>query len=669
MTAENSSPNQTDCACGQQADRLTGRDWAAVALAALAVRLVQGLATQGIPPFEKYPALAWRLWTGAQSEPFSSSPVYVAWLAGLMGLGGFSLETLRWFNYGLGVLAALLVAGLAARYFGRRAGLAAGLLYGLCGPALVYESDLLTAALVVAVNFLALGALERGRDSGRICWWGLGGLLVGVGVGIRPNLLLALPGLSLYAFFAGRGWRPALAALLGTALALAPVAATNYRLAGEPILCTWTGGVVFFTSNNGTASGGYAPPASLAELENRMLRQGRSSVPPEHRLFKLLADRAAGRTLTYRELSAQYRQAGWAALAVDGGWDLRLLWSKLRLLTANTEYFDTGSLTRYHEQFKQRLFFLPGFGLLLVLAVLGLGLANRNEWRALLLPLNFAWPYVFTGLAFYADGRFRLPLAALLVLPAGLALARLTTKPAGGEHSPFAWLAGLAAAALAFLPADVVDWQKHVVRPAFTESMAGLAAVRAGEWTGAVTHLEKAVARRPLGSAEAWANLAQAYARQGHEDWAANAARRATGAWTVGELQKLRAAFTSEQAPEELAFTLAFGQAHWREGNHRMAEEYFRKALAAAPAHYGARFNLAVCALERGDHAAALADLDLALATGLQYELVSTRARELRAQCLERLGRTEEARAERGRAAGEREFDARAFAGLAEAPH
>jgi hypothetical protein len=87
--------------------------------------------------------------------------------------------------------------------------------------------------------------------------------------------------------------------------------------------------------------------------------------------------------------------------------------------------------------------------------------------------------------------------------------------------------------------------------------------------------------------------------------------------------------------------------AHHRAGRLAEAESAFRAALADAPAHAAARHNLAVVLAARGDHAAALVELDSVLGAEPSYAA----AHYNRAVALQMLGRPREAMASFSRAA------------------
>jgi 4-amino-4-deoxy-L-arabinose transferase-like glycosyltransferase len=659
---------------------------------AVVPRLVLFAQLSAVPVFGKYRILGRRLIRGLVEEPFSSSPVYTFWVGALEGPLGLSVAGLRLTQLGLGLLAVALTTVIATRLFGRRAGVWAGLLYGLYAPAWIYELDLVSASLAVVVGLGVLWAVARGSRGDGSGWWLAAGVLLGLAVGIRPNHELLLPLLLAWIVWRARQrreWRRGAAAagllLLGFGLALAPIVLFNYARSGEWILSTWSGGHVFYSGNHAQATGlGFQPPDYLEELQRELIPRRPDLGPLEHAISKHLAERAAGRRLGYGEASASYYRAGWRQLLLRPGAGLLRWLRKLYYFLNDREYLDTESLILTAQVWRRAFPLRYGLALLLALGAPWLLLARRARSGASLVGI-FLVPHLVTGVAFYVDGRLRLPAAPLLAMGAGGALATLVGALEGagdgGRLRSFArsLRSGLPAVVLAVLLAVLSGSSDSGLRWACetrSESFLLVNQARrllAGEPAAAARLLERALSLDPLGQPDAWAALAEARRRLGDSDGAAEARRKAAGRWKVSELLAL-------PAPEEQARmqrSLALASAYLAQGDEARAREQWEELARRHPGKPDVMFNLGVLEYQELLHRAMpearggaeaetrilegepvrldeelrqrarllLQHLDKALALGMCYERPAERAQRMRAVCLMILERPREARA------------------------
>src|SRR6185369_12215986 len=145
----------------------------------------------------------------------------------------------------------------------------------------------------------ALAAARARPTFGR--WLGAG-VLAGVLALLRENALLIAPLLALLAYRRNL-LRHGGAFLLGTALALLPVALRNAWVGGEPLPTTSQGGVNFYIGNNAQADGTYRP-----------IVPGKQIPALERREPARLAEQILGRRLSAGEVSRYWfgRALAWA---------------------------------------------------------------------------------------------------------------------------------------------------------------------------------------------------------------------------------------------------------------------------------------------------------------------------------------------------------------------
>lgn len=346
---------------------------------------------------------------------FYLAPLYPWVLSWWIRLAGESFGLLYGMQQALGLATAALIAVAGRRRLGESGALAAAALYLLYWPLQYFASRPLGESLAIFLLFAALAAAWREDRRGAA----LAGLLVGLAALARPNLLLVAV-FWIVGEAAARRWRRAVLVLAGSTLALLPAVVHNLGASGHFVPVSSNGGLTLYHGNGPGARGVYTPATGLSgdPLRQReeatalaRLRSGLDLDPVE-------ADRWWGR----QALRARLERPAETPLLVG---------RRLLLTLDSHEYaldyapeLDTNPW-RPVLDFGQRLRVpLVPLGLLLGLGATGLilgGARRSGGWRV--------WAAIgataLAPLLFYVSSRYRLPLAALLVLPAGAGLAAL----------------------------------------------------------------------------------------------------------------------------------------------------------------------------------------------------------------------------------------------------
>ena len=477
--------------------------------AALAVRVAHVLSLPGNPLFAR-PLMdaavhdAWArgllagTWPGA--EPFFRAPGYpflLGLLYGLLRLVGLApgepgarLATVlaQAFVSALGVG---LVALSAERAWNRRAGWLAGGIFAALWTSIYFAGELLFETLVTTLALWLVWRLLRDDGDGTATPKAAGlfvtGLVAGVAAVTRPPLLVLVPVIVLY-LWRERGLRrrvagwAALAA--GLLLPILPVTLHNVVRGHDPVLIATQGGVNFWIGNN---------PQS----------DGRTAIVPGTRATWqggyddaiALAEREAGHRLRPSQVDAHYLRKGLAFIVREPGRAALLTARKLRLLLAagergnnNNPYF----WRRWSPVLRWPIWL--GWAPVLALAVLGYWRRDLARPRRLLL-LGFAAAYAASVLAFFVNGRFRLPLLALLAAPAGAGLERIvaalrTRRWPDGLVGPL-----VAVGLLAFSASDLLTFREgRVDADVFSRFTLGNALAENGDIDGARRAFEDALA-------------------------------------------------------------------------------------------------------------------------------------------------------------------------------
>jgi 4-amino-4-deoxy-L-arabinose transferase-like glycosyltransferase len=382
------------------------RTWPFTALVfviALALRLGHVLALRSSPYFTR-PVLdaetyywAARGLAGGQSwaeAVYWQPPGYSYFLAGILWLAGPGFLAPRLVQAVLGGLTAALTCAIGARVFGRAVGLGAGLIVAVYGLLIYYDGELLAPSLAICLQMATLYCAVRAPTERRRVGWGAAGLLNGLTAVVVVPALVLVPVLAL----AARRWAGWF--LLGAAVAVAPVTLRNWMQGGEVVLISSNGGINLYLGNNPRydATVGMRPGRDWQALVRAPGLHGTAGAGAASRFF---VTRVIGYT----------RRDPTAFMALQA--------RKLGLLLGGTE------IPRNQEIYPARawspilrvlLWKVPGlafpFGLLLPLAVVGLGVEWRRAWilaaSTILLGLSVV--------AFFVTARYRAPLVPLLAL-------------------------------------------------------------------------------------------------------------------------------------------------------------------------------------------------------------------------------------------------------------
>jgi len=658
---------------GNDNNKLKWTHWLIVLAPAVALRLFAGIWFTGHPVFQKYLTLALQLNDQAGHEPFFSSPLYTLWLACLVRLIGVQVDLFRWIQLAFGIMSVVLIVLIGVKMWGRKAGMLAGLLYGCWGAGITYECDLVTASLFILVSLLtlycfitALDVEPLGVTSGASCtvspprltsrtlwyrvdkriWLVLCGVLLGLGIGIRPNLLLLIPIMAGFIVWnngsRGQQIRKVTMFISGVFLVIAPITIENYLRSGEFILVTASGGSVFYSSNNYRASGiGYSPPTALTQIENKHQVSGEIKTPVEHRAFKFLADRAAGRNLTYREMSSMYFNEGVRFLVRNGLSSIKVWGQKFWAFFNRYEVYDTASLISANQLLETRLPFLLGFGFISILGLVGLIKMcgkNRNFW----ILIAFLTPYLMTGIVFYVNGRLRAPAVPCLALLGAAGIFKVWEEVRNKDYRGWVSIALIIGAGVfVSLETTAITHHRDVENPSFYYTMRGVGAMHAKALEKAILEFEKAVAVNPFGAREASANLSMLYHMAGNQGKASQAKKMAGGLWDMKDLKRI----SHESIRNSFEYRMAMGVAMWRSGDIDGARQQFQKVHVDYPHHPDPAYNLALAEVQQSapDWQVVLGYVNLALDFGMKFAFESTQAHDLRVRCLHHLGLQKEA--------------------------
>lgn len=541
----------------------------------------------------KYHALACVAARHGHIDPllFDQSPLYPLLVAVVYRATDCSMLAVRFAQAILGAVGCVLIATLAARLRGRRAGLVAGVVAAFYGPFVFYDLELLGASAAVfwaaALGVLALDASRR--RGGSAAAWALG-LAGGLGVATRPSFLPVV------VFVAGwvawrwrlRGRGRALAQAIwtvgGCASVLLVAGAASQAVTGRFAVLPRYGALNLYIGNR---------PDS-PDLE--VIRPGTEWLALKRRPEVAGASSDAERRAWYIGQVADFARRDPLGFA-------RNLWRKTLMHLSARECPNSVSMyqSRRWSAVLSALVWRIGrfgfpFGLLLPLAVLG-SLARPRRGVALVVAM--AALYSASIVATHACARYRLPTVAWLIPLAAWGAMWLGRAARRGAWRRFALgLCGCAALAAAVsLPGpftrEGIDYDAEMLY------YRALALGREGRAAHALADFQHAAALRP-GWPDPLAEAAAILAESGRPADALAISKRILAEWPESPTAHYAAGLAqlalgdSERAIEHLALCVGYDERrlrarfiladlYRRAGRRERADDQLREARRIAP--------------------------------------------------------------------------------------
>jgi len=604
---------------------------AAIAVAALVVRLVVVHQIQQTPIFhglamdsEGYDGFALELLRGnlAHEDAIYFNPLYPFFLASIYFVFGHHHAIVLVIQAVIDCLSCVLVYYLGSSFFSRRIGLTSAIIYAGYGTAIFYAGILLGTSLSVFLALLSVASLVFAGKRKRLALFCLSGMVFGLTVLARTNLILfglLLP-LWFLTGFGGQGPRRRQVAALclysaGFLLVTAPVGMRTYAIQKKCFPFSVQGGINFYIGNNPGANGQFMSPrgVSMAPVE-----QVRTSVRS--------AEKGAGTKLTPAEASRYWFLAGLRHIQTHPLEAVILYMKKLALfwraeeLPLNINY----PLSRGLVPMLRFPFF--SFGLVSPFAMIGLALSLRRPTQGLLSHL-FVLAGMVSVVIFFISARYRLPVVPFLIVYAACGFWWIVEKIGTRQWKAVA----ISLTVLLFLVAGVNKEAKSLVNPEQGRKShlnnVGLAYVRSGDVEHGLKELKAALEIDP-GFAPTHYNLAVAFQGLGRLREAAFHYSRALeidpfhakahynlGLLLAQENRLTEAAMHFRQAleilPDYAEASSNLGVVLLAQGETEQAVQHFKRACTVKPDYVEAHWNLCQAYWFLGDRRGALGALEI----------------------------------------------------------
>jgi len=352
-------------------------------------------------------------WFGHGPDDVFKPPLYPSFLAVLYSVFGRNIWLIQWSQHILGAFSCVFLAILGGRLVGRRAGIIAGLLAAGFAPYVFFELQLLTPALSLFLNLVAIILILpdwKGRCYGRLL---VAGLLFGLSMGVRPDVVVPASLVLLYLVFENRHMPNRQLAvrvsclLVGGLAIILPIIVRNYHLTGQFIPVSSNSGINLYVGNSTDADGISSVPVGLRW----------------ERLICLVPQEVLEKPAT---ASRWWAGAARHEIVADPAAALLRLGRKA-LAFFNRREFRNNICYHFMQRECWPLRVSP-FQLALILPLAACGLVRLWCSGSLMLRrtsvLCMLWVagYWAVGVAFFVTARFRLPATPFLILPAAWAL-------------------------------------------------------------------------------------------------------------------------------------------------------------------------------------------------------------------------------------------------------
>lgn len=343
------------------------------------------------------------------------SPLYIYFLSMLLGIW-HSFAFVRLVQIALGTGAVVCIFVTADEWFGRRAAWIAAAVATLTGVFTFYESLILQTALDPFLTAAALACLTLGLKREQRRGYAFAGLMFGIQVCNRPNVVL--PALAIALLLAAtRRWQAAAAFSIAAALAIVPVTLRNIVVAGywSPVTASH-GGLNFYIGNNAEADGAYRAVAGVTP-----------DIKGQQEDTRRIAERAAGHALDDAAVSSYFYGLGWRWIREQPLAAAALFARKIALVFSAKYLWLNYSYPFFADDERTLLrAMVVGPWLLLPLGLVGglgfLGRAPAATRSAFLIWASYVPIYAVAVAAFYVSDRYQLLILVPLCAGAGAAL-------------------------------------------------------------------------------------------------------------------------------------------------------------------------------------------------------------------------------------------------------
>jgi tetratricopeptide (TPR) repeat protein len=386
---------------------------------------IRSLASDAQIYFEWGKNIARGSWFGHQV--FYMSPVYAYFLAVINLIFFDAVFAAQVIQALLNTINIFMIYILARRIFSVPAGYISAASAAVYSIFIFYSGLILMEILHTFFISVFLLLLLRMKDAlNNKLFFGTG-LIFGILVLFRGNILLFLPVLFIWLYLIYKDQvklliKTSVLFLIGVLIPVSLIALNNYIAEEDFLLLTSNGGINFYIGNNPSATGIYMTPKEFS-LDTDITG-------------KNYAEKMSGRTLKPGEVSDFWFGEGMEYVKENPSDAVRLFFTKFLLFFDEAENPQSASMDiQFFSTYYSKLmkFPFPGFYFFLLFAAAGTFL-NRDKRKNFNILLLFLLTYAAASAIFFVIGRFRVPVAPVIIIFAGGGIYSLYTVIKGKKY-------------------------------------------------------------------------------------------------------------------------------------------------------------------------------------------------------------------------------------------
>lgn len=402
-----------------------------ITFVAFIIRLAFVIETQNTPVFENLFSDSqiyhfWALnivnsgdWAG--QEPYFMAPAYPYFLAVIYSIFGQSIEIVRILQVVLSSISIFFIYLIGRNLASKSVGYISAGMAAVYSVFIFYSGSILSETLQLFFYLILYLLLTNKEKITEHKHWFYIGLIFGIAVIFRANILLFVPAVIIWLFFQARKnekikkvfLKLAIFFLIGTSLPILPITIRNYFVNNEFILLTTNGGINFFLGNNPFSPGVFSAPNEFDFYSDLA----------GHRY----AEKVSGKKLTEGEASSFWFNEG---LKYFQNFPVEATIKTIKKMFIFFEADENPQSSIMSPQFFKdefsKVLHLPlvSFQLIWILALMGITTAIINKEKFSLIYL-FSGVYVFSTALFFINGRFRIAITPILIFFAAYFLVML----------------------------------------------------------------------------------------------------------------------------------------------------------------------------------------------------------------------------------------------------
>lgn len=444
-------------------------------------------------------------------ETIFSYPMYPLFLSLVYLIFGHVLTVVGYCQIFFDSLTCILVYLISSKIFkDNLVGVLASFIYALYNISIFYTGFLLDVSLATFFYTLAFLLFLYAKNSAKPILWLCSGIVVGVSMLFKANIILFLPALAFYIFYINRGniskARKALMLLfLGIFIIALPFIIRNYKIERTLTPFPAHGGLNFYIGNNPNATGVYVP---LEKISDSPIDQIKTSVT--------IAKKEMGKGATSRDVSKYWFSKAFRFIRGNPRAYLFLIAKKFFLFW-NAKEVGT-NLNYYFCKKYIPLLKLPffSFGIVAPFALLGFIFIPKAKSLDAYLLAQYVGVYIITLLLYFIVSRFRAICIPFISILASYGIWNLITFVKSGEKRKVTF-------SLIFLGIFFIMVNHNItgINPEsnleMSHSNLGNILYEKGGMEEAIKHYKRAIALNP-DYGEAYSNLGAIYMESGMLD-------------------------------------------------------------------------------------------------------------------------------------------------------